>query len=469
MASVTTRPRGPKNLPVIGNLYPFRSNPLAFIRKAHSEYGDLVYFRVVSQHLYLVCHPDLVREILVTNQNNFVKSRALQRAKILLGEGLLTSEGQHHLRQRRLVQPAFHRERLAGYAAAMSECAVRARERWQAGAMDVSVEMAQLTLSVVAKTLFSADIESEAPEIGAAMTSILQLFKVLLMPFSEYLDKLPLPSVRRFERARARLDATIYGLIRERRQSGRDAGDLLSMLLLAQDEAEGGEMTDEQVRDEAMTLFLAGHETGANALTWTWYLLAQHPEIERRLHQEVDAVLGGRPPELADLPNLRYAEMVLSEALRLYPPAWAIGRRALAAFQLGDYEIPAGSICIASPFVVQRDARWFPEPDKFDPERWTPEAREARPKFSYFPFGGGARVCIGERFAWMEGVILLAAIAQKWQFRLAPGQIAEPLPLVTLRVKNGLRMTAEPRSPALGSKVDAQQEHDAGRLPAAHR
>jgi len=210
--------------------------------------------------MYLVNHPDYVREILVANQGNFTKSRALQRAKILLGEGLLTSEGEHHLRQRRLVQPAFHRERLAGYASAMSKCAVRARERWQAGsAMDVSVEMAQLTLSVVAKTLFSTDIESEAPEIGAAMTSILQLFKFLLLPFSEYLDKLPLPYVRRFEKARARLDATIYGLIRERRKSGQDTGDLLSMLLLSQDEDDRTvRMSDEQVRDEALTLFLAG-------------------------------------------------------------------------------------------------------------------------------------------------------------------------------------------------------------------
>ncbi len=458
------RPPGPTNPPIIGNLRPFRSNPLKFLCSAAAKYGDVVYFKVVTQELYLVSHPDLVRDILVTNQNNFVKSRALQRAKILLGEGLLTSEGQHHLRQRRLVQPAFHRERLAGYAAAMSEYAMRRRERWHPGeVMDVSVEMAQLTLGVVAKTLFSADIEAEAPEIGATLTTILQLFRVLLTPFWEYLDKLPLPSKRRFDKARARLDATIYGLIRERRASGVDAGDLLSMLLMAQDEDAGG-MSDEQVRDEAMTLFLAGHETGANALTWTWYLLSQHPEVEQRLHQEVDTVLGGRAPRFTDVPQLRYTEMVLAEALRMYPPAWAIGRKAKADFKLGDFEIPAGSILIVSPYVVQRDARWFPEPDKFDPDRWAEEARNARPKFSYFPFGGGARVCIGERFAWMEGVILLAAIAQKWRFRLAPGEKAEPLPLVTLRVNNGLRMILE-----LRSKVHAQQERDSGSLSAVQR
>ena len=464
MAVVNARPPGPKNLPIIGNLYTFRANPLVFLAKAAREYGDIVYFKVVRQHLHLLSHPDHVREILVANQNNFVKSRALQRAKILLGEGLLTSEGQYHLRQRRLVQPAFHRERLAGYASAMSECAVRWRDRLQPGALDISREMPQLTLAVVAKTLFSADVESEASEIGAAMTSILQMFKVLLMPFSEYFDKLPLPMIRRFEHARARLDATIYGLIAERRKSGIDSGDLLSMLLLAQDEAEGDRMTDQQVRDEALTLFLAGHETGANALTWTWYLLSQHPEVERRLHDEIDAVLGDRTPELADLTQLRYTEMILAEALRLYPPAWAIGRKAVGPFTLGEFEIPANSICIVSPFVVQRDPRWFPDPDKFDPERWTPEAREARPKFSYFPFGGGARVCIGERFAWMEGVILLAAIAQKWRFRLEPGQHVEPLPLVTLRVKNGLRMIAEPRS-----KAHAQKERHATGLPTTYR
>jgi cytochrome P450 len=438
------RPPGPKNSPIVGNLYAFRKSPLSFLSKMAREYGDLVYFKVARQHMYLVNHPDYVREVLVNNQSNFIKSRALQRAKVLLGEGLLTSEGQQHLRQRRLVQPAFHRERLAGYAAAMSAGAVRWRDRWQAGTtLDISTEMPHLTLSIVAKALFSADVESEASEIGEAMTTVLEMFRLLLMPFAEYLEKLPLPHVRRFEQARARLDATIYGLIRERRKSGVDTGDLLSMLLFAQDEESG--MTDEQVRDEALTLFLAGHETTANALTWTWYLLSQHPEIERRLHDEIDAVLGDRAPEFSDVPQLRYAEMILAEALRLYPPAWAIGRKAKGGFELGGVEVPAESICILCPYLVHRDPRWFPEPEKFDPERWTPEARDARPKFSYYPFGGGARVCIGERFAWMEGVIVMAAIAQKWRLRLQPGQHVEPLPLITLRVKNGLRMIPEPR------------------------
>ena len=330
----------------------------------------------------------------------------------------------------------------------MSEYGVQFRDRWSAGStVDVASEMMRLTLAVVGKTLFSADIEAEAPEIGEALTIVLKMFRMLMMPFSEYVQKLPLPSIRRFEKAGARLDKTIYGLIHERRRSGEDTGDLLSMLLLAHDEeADGSGMTDKQVRDEALTLFLAGHETTANALTWTWYLLSQNPECERRLHAEIDSELGGRVPGMADLPQLRYTEMVFAEAMRLYPPAWAIGRMAKGAYQLGGIPIAAKSICILSPYVMQRDARWFPDPERFDPGRWTPEAREARPKFSYFPFGGGARVCIGERFAWMEGVLMIAAIAQKWKLRLAKDQRVEPLPLITLRTKYGMRMMVEPRN-----------------------
>jgi cytochrome P450 len=437
------KPRGPRNLPVIGNLAAFRTRPLQFLTKVAREYGDLPYFRLANQNVYLVNHPDLIREVLVTNQANFTKSRVLQRARILLGDGLLTSEGSFHVRQRRLVQPAFHRDRLAGYAQLMTECAVRTRDRWTDGStLEMSEEMMRLTLSIVGKTLFSTDVESEASEIGEAMTTVLKMFRMLMMPFSEYFEKLPLPSVRRFEKARARLDQTIYGLIRERRKSGQDSGDLLSMLLLAQDEDAGGSMTDVQVRDEALTLFLAGHETTANALTWTWYLLSQNPECEARLHAEIDSVLAGRIPEMADLPQLRYAEMVFAEAMRLYPPAWAIGRMSKAPFELGGVDIGAKAICIASPYITQRDARWFPDPERFDPGRWTPEARESRPKFSYFPFGGGTRVCIGERFAWMEGVLVLATVAQKWKLRLDPTQKVEPLPLITLRTKYGMRMSA---------------------------
>ncbi len=441
------RLRGPSNPPIIGHLVAFRRRPLRFLTRMAGEYGDFVHFRVANLRIYLLSHPDFIRDILVTRQHNFTKSRGLQRAKVLLGNGLLTSEDPLHVRQRRLVQPAFHRDRMAGYARVMSESGVRVRDGWTRGeTLDISQEMMRLTLAVVGKTLFSADVESEAGEIGVALTAILNMFNLLMLPFSEYFQKLPLPAVRRFENARSRLNETIYGMIRERRASGEDRGDLLSMLLLAREEgSEDVGMSDELVRDEALTLFLAGHETTANALTWTWYLLSQNPACEDKLHEEIDRVLGGRAPGFEDLASLRYTEMVLAEAMRLYPPAWLIGRMAKEAFELDGVEIPPKSIILLSPYIVQRSAQWYPDPLRFDPERWTPEAREARPKFAYFPFGGGSRMCIGERFAWMEGTLLIAAIAQKWRLRLAPGHPVEELPLITLRTRHGMRMTVEPR------------------------
>jgi cytochrome P450 len=365
---------------------------------------------------------------------------------VLLGDGLLTSEGDHHRRQRRLVQPAFHRDRLAGYGAVMVDRAAIARDRWQPGQpFDVLQEMMRLTLAIVAKTLFSTDVDSEADDIGTALTQVFDLFEVILMPFSELLEKLPLPAVRRFKRARKRLDETIYRLIAEHRASGRDTGDLLSMLLLAQDEEGSGGMTDIQVRDEALTLFLAGHETTADALTWAWYLLSQNPQAEAAFHAELDQVLGGRLPAFDDLPQLRYTERVFAETLRLYPPAWGIGRRALEEYQVGGFLIPARSVVLTSPYAVHRDPRWFPDPLAFRPERWSTED-PSRPKFAYFPFGGGARVCIGERFAWMEGTLLLAAIGQRWRLRLEPGHRVETQARITLRPKYGMRMRAEARA-----------------------
>jgi cytochrome P450 len=438
-------PPGPKGRPLIGVLPAFRKNPPAFLEQMARQYGDVVYLPIGRQRIYYVGHPDAVRDILATNQTKFKKSRMLERARVLLGDGLLTSEGEHHKRQRRLMQPAFHRDRLAGYGATMAGLAHATQQRWRAGqTFDVAQEMMRLTLAIVARTLFSADVGSEAAEIGVAVNQVLGLFEALLIPFSEWLEKLPLPSVRRFKQARARLDQTIYRLIAERRANPGDTGDLLSMLLLAQDEEGHGGMTDVQVRDEALTLFLAGHETTANALTWTWYLLSQNPEAEKALHAELDRVLGGGLPSVADLPQLRYTESVLAEALRLYPPAWGIGRRALEDYTLGDYVIPARSVVLMSPYAVHRDPRWFPEPLVFRPERWMAEDA-ARPKFAYFPFGGGTRVCIGERFAGMEGVLVLAAIAQHWRLRLEPGHPVETHARITLRTKHGMRMTAEPR------------------------
>ncbi len=402
--------------------------------------------RLGPQDAYLLNHPDYIRDVLVTNQRLFTKSRIMQRSKVLLGEGLLTSEGDFHLRQRRLVQPAFHRERLEAYAAVMAGLATSAGDRWRPGEeLRIDQEMMRLTLSIAGRALFNADVADEAGEIGRALTDIFGMFNRLTLPFATLLLRLPLPSSRRFERARARLDETVYRIIRERRASGVDAGDLLSMLLLASDEDGSVGMTDQQVRDEVLTLFIAGHETTAVALTWTWYLLSLNPECERKLHDELERVLGGRTPSLADLPDLRYTEMVLAESMRLYPPAWAISRLAQANYEAGGVPIPAGSVCLMSQYVTHRDERFFPDPERFEPERFVPELREARPRFAYFPFGGGTRVCIGERFAWMEGVLVLAAIAQKWKFRLVPGHPVVPLPVITLRTKHGIRMSAEQR------------------------
>jgi len=304
-----------------------------------------------------------------------------------------------------------------------------------------------LTLAIVGKTLFDSDVEHEAAEIGAALTTTFQAFNFgFFLPFGELLEHLPVPSTLRFRKARSRLDATIYRMIEERRRSSADRGDLLSMLLLAQDtEGDGGGMSDVQLRDEAMTIFLAGHETTANALTWTWYLLSQHAAVEARLHAEIDSALGGRLPTADDLPLLPYTRMVLAESMRLYPPAWILGRRALGPFEANGYEIPPRSIVLMSPYVTQRDARWFPDPERFDPERFSPERQAERQKFAYFPFGGGPRVCVGEQFAWMEGVILLATIAQRWRLRLVRDHPVALQPIITLRPKYGMAMRLESR------------------------
>ena len=436
-------PPGPRRGLPFSGLLAYRRGPLPYFQNLANRYGDISFFRIGPQEAFFVNHPDLIKDVLVTNNQNFMKGLVLQRAKRLLGEGLLTSEGEFHRRQRRLAQPAFHRQRIASYADVMVDYAKRTSERWHDGAkLDLSVEMMRLTLGVVGKTIFDADVESESGEVGEAMTVVMELFDTLTLPFFELLSKLPLPQLRRFDAARAKLDRIIFSLVEDRRRSGVDRGDLLSMLLLAQDEeGDGGQMTDQQLRDELMTIFLAGHETTANALTWTWYLLSNHPEVETRLHQEVDEVLGSRKPEFADVAQLRYTEMVVAESMRLFPPAWAIGRLSTVDCEVGGYFVPQKSLVIASQYVMHRDERYYKSPLAFDPERWTPEARESRPQFAYFPFGGGPRRCIGEGFAWMEAILLLATLAQKWKLRLVPHHPVAMKPVVTLRPKHGMKMT----------------------------
>ena len=439
---------GPKLSPLDQLIYRPGRNPLAFFTNLARTYGDVAAYRMGGEQLVFVNTPQYVRDVLVTNNRFFIKGRGLQRSKRLLGEGLLTSEDPTHLRQRRLMQPAFHRDRIAAYGETMVAYTARLRDRWRDGdTLDVAQEMMRLTLAIAGKTLFDLDVESQAGDVRVALNAVMESFWLTMLPFADVLERLPVPQLRRAKAARAKLDAIIYAMIAERRAAGTtDRGDLLSMLLLSQDEDDHATMTDRQVRDEAMTILLAGHETTANALTWTWYLVSTVAEVEARLHEEVDRALQGRLPTVADIPRLPYVERVVTEAMRLYPPAWLIGRRALQDYPIADYVAPARSIFVMSPYVLQRDARYFADPERFDPGRWTPEFRAGLPPFAYFPFGGGPRRCIGDSFAWMELVLVLSTLAQRWQLRLVPGHPVVPQPVVTLRIKNGLKMKVQARA-----------------------
>ncbi|MGI8639947.1 MAG: cytochrome P450 [Pyrinomonadaceae bacterium] len=431
-----------------GHFLKFRRDPTGFLANL-AKLGDVTFLKMGGKPVYFLNHPDLIRDLLVTSNAKFIKGRALQRSKKLLGEGLLTSEGEAHLRQRRMIQPAFHREKIKSYAEAMTDYAAKMADEWQNGDVrDIDREMMHLTLQIVGKTLFSANVEDEANEVGAALTAIIELFNYLLLPFSELLEKLPIPHARRFNRAKETLDKVIYGIINERRKSGEDKGDLLSMLLFAQDEEGSGEgMSNEQVRDECLTLFLAGHETTANALTWTFYLLSQNSEKLAKLHEELNRVLPDKKiPSIEDLPNLKYTESILAESLRLFPPAWAIGRLAIEEHEFGGYEVPKGALVLLSPYITHRDSRFWENADKFMPERWEKlSIKEAGNKFIYFPFSKGVRSCIGEGFAWAEGVLLIATLLQKWNLHLMPEQKIGLNPLMTLRPKFGMKMKIEKR------------------------
>lgn len=429
-----------------GHLRSFRKRPTEFLTRL-SKLGDVSTFRIAGAHAFLINHPDLIRDLLVTSQSKFIKGRALQRSKGLLGEGLLTSEREFHLRQRRMIQPAFHRTRINEYAKAMIEFGEKMAAEWRDGDVrDVDKEMMRLTLWIVGKTLFSTNVEDEAMQIGAAMTTIVSMFNFMLFPFSELLEKLPLPPIKRLKTARRTLDEVIYKIIEERRKSGEDKGDLLSMLLMAQDEETGGAMTDEQIRDECLTLFLAGHETTANALTWTFYLLSQNAEAERKFHAELNEVLSGQTLTPEVYPRLKYTECVLAESMRLFPPAWTLGRLATKAHEFNNFQIPPKSLVLASQYVMHRDARFWDNADEFQPERWENlSIKEAGNKFIYFPFSKGVRSCIGEQFAWMEGVLLLAVLGGKWKLSLMPEQKIALDPLITLRPKFGMKVRVEQR------------------------
>lgn len=433
------------------NFTMLRKDRLNFMEQLAARGQPVVEVPISLYRVYVLFDPDDIKEILVNQTRKVHKGMGLERAKEVLGEGLLTAEGDAHLRQRRLVQPAFHKQRLRGYGSAMIDCTAQyCRDLRDGETRDMHTEMMRLTLRIVGRTLFDIDTSADADEIGQCLHNFVQSFNFTLLPVYPLLRHLPLPQVRRIHATRAALDRYIYRIIDERRKSGRDHGDLLSMLIAATDgDGEGrSSLSDSQLRDECLTLLLAGHETTANALTWTLFLLSQHPAIEQRLLAEIDSVLGDRLPTVDDLPRLAYCEQVVAESLRLYPPAYAIARRVLEPLDLpSGTQLQPGGLAVIPIRVIHRLPKFYPDPERFDPDRFTPDRRASRPRFAYLPFSHGPRNCIGEHFAWMEAVLLLATLLQRAQFRLAPGQVVEPEPLITLRARYGMRMVIRERRP----------------------
>lgn len=453
----STQPSGPKGHWLLGNTQAMASDPLGMLADA-PRYGRLPRFRFLNNVAWLAYYPEDVKHVLVDNQRNYIKGYGLQALKPILGEGLLTSEPPKHTEMRRMIQPAFHRQRIAAYAEIMTAYTTQALDGWRTDVdFDLHHAMMELTMLIVAKCLFDADVSNEADNLGATITSMVEAFDMNRVgPIGQFLEKFDRPRVRQREQNKATMDALLLRLIRERRAEGKDHGDLLSMILAMSDEEEksttGAGMSDEQARDELITLFIAGHETTAIALSWTFYYLAQHPEVETRLLEEIHRVLGNpaagtaRLPTFADVEQLAYTRQVFSEAMRINPPAYATARIALADDVIGGQRVKRGETVIVSQWVTHRDARWWPEPERFDPDRFAPAAEADRPKFAYFPFGGGARRCVGEPFAWMEGVLLLATIVQRYHLELVEGFEPGIFPRITLRPGKGMEMIARSRT-----------------------
>jgi cytochrome P450 len=439
--NVEMLPRGPKGHILLGSFPDFRRDQLGFYASCARDYGDVVPVRLGHRRVILIYHPDAIEEVLVTRSRDFIKSPGVRLLRPLLGDGLLLSEGDSWLRQRRLVQPAFHRQRLTAYGEVMTAYAERRLAEWKDGqVLDVHAEMMALTQAIVTKTLFDADVSDEAHAVGHASHVLMEDFGARLRSVIRLPHWVPTPTNLKSGWAIRRLNQVVYRIIVNRRGSAEDRGDLLSILLHAQDADNGTRMTDQQVRDEVMTLFMAGHETTAVALSWTWYLLAQNPGIDVRLAEELRTVLGGRAPAVPDLPRLRYTEMVVTESMRLYPPAYGMGREAARPSQVAGYRVAPGVIVIMPTWVVHRDSRWFEDPEAFRPERWADDPARRLPRYAYFPFGGGPRQCIGSAFAMMEATLLLATIAQRFRLALVPDQRVTPTPYVTLRPEPGIRM-----------------------------
>jgi cytochrome P450 len=453
------RPPGPPLLPGLLSGRAFRRIATESMTEAAQLYGDLVHYSVFGRHIYQLNHPDLIEDFLIKDAPKHHRGIVMQRARSVLGEGLLTSEEPLHMRQRRLMQPAFLRQRIAAYGEVIGQNASAISANWRSGSVvNLHEEMLELALRIVAKCLFDLDVQSrdEVMKISAAVDAFMGFLPLALLPFSDHIQRLPIPAMKRIRTGKAHLDALIYDMIRQRRQSPGDRGDLLSMLLDAKDQetttAGGGadRMSDRQVHDECLTIMLAGHETTANALSFALWLVAQHPEIQQRLHEEAVEVFGDRSPTADDYSRLPYAYAVFAESLRLYPPVWVTARTCEVPYEIAGYQIPRGAILLAPQFVVQRDPRFWPDPLRFDPERFSPVSRQdakSRPRFAFFPFAAGSRQCIGEGLAWMEGALSLATIARDWKLSPeagAPRNIAIN-PAISLRPKLGVPLVVERR------------------------
>ncbi len=427
---------------------PFIRDPLGFLTQAARQHGSVVCFPFLHRKFYLLSDPADIQLVLVNMPGNFIKTANLRTpgVRLIMGNGLVTSEGEFWRRQRRLAQPGFHRDRIASYSHVAVNCADQMLKQWRPSEpLDLLKEMMRLTLRIVAKTLFNAEVNDSDSEIGEALNTCIQLFATQWTFKGFFLQHFPTADRRKLRLAVERLDQVIYRIIKEHRRNG-GAGDLLSMLMDAQDQ-DGSQMTDKQLRDEAMTLFLAGHETTAILLSWAWLLLMQAPEVEQKLHAELGAVLGDRLPTFDDLPKLRYADQIIKESMRIYPPIWGIARQVLADFEASGYRIPAGSEVIISQWVNHHDSKYFERPEEFRPERWTEEFCKELPKFAFFPFSAGPRNCIGSGFAMMEAVLVLATIAQRISFRRTSTNPITPFPSITLRPQGDLSVKPIPRVP----------------------
>ncbi len=452
-------PAGPAFLPRILSGKAFRSTSADLMLDSAQNFGDLVHYRAFGRHIYQLNHPDLIRDFLTTDSPHHHRNLVMQRARTVLGNGLLTSEEPLHMRQRRLAQPAFHRDRVAGYGIVISDAAARMSAQWQTNTTrDLHADMLELALRIVGKCLFDLDHLDNIEAIASAVDSFMGFLPLAFLPFSETIQRLPIPSMRKLQRGKLHLDTLINRMIAERRAeppNAPDRGDLLSMLLAATDPedstAGSNSMTDQQIHDECVTILLAGHETTANALSFALYLLATHPDAQQQLHQEALTTLGpNRNPTAADYQNLPFATQVFAEAMRLYPPVWVTARMCIEPYQIAGYTIPVGAALLAPQFAVHRDPRFFADPTSFDPARFTPERKAQLPRYAYFPFAGGGRQCIAEGLAWMEGALTLATIARDWRLTLPPNAPAKLSinPAISLRPRHGLPIHLDRRTPA---------------------